>query len=328
MSSNKQKILVTGALGFLASNFIRKFTYENAPYIFVGVDKATTPAALNNGYIHRDFKFHIADLLDKHCIDRIFTYERPDIILHTASIDEFDAHIGKDVVGALQNNIIGTQNIIDICANHKIKRLVFTSSEDVYAGTNPNSDEGKVKQTTEIADINPITYNGISKVSQELLIKASANIHGLNYNIGRFCSLYGQRQAPNNFIPKIINCILNNSFIFLNGEGGAIKDWIYVSDACNALMTLIETKESGQIFNITTNQDISNIELIQKICKLLGRGMDLVKEEVLYQNNSKTDTISMDAGKIKALGWTSKIALPAGLEQVCIWYSKNQFFLK
>jgi dTDP-glucose 4,6-dehydratase len=319
MSQNK--ILITGALGFLGSNFVRINSYGKAKYDLTGIDRANDLSSLNNAYISPKFRFHIGDITDKHCLDRIFAFEKPDFVLHTASISEHDIANKTDAVGLLQNNIVGTQNIIDACDKYQIKRLIFISSDEIYCGPD------KVERIAENANLNPNTLNGINKLTQELIIKAAHTISGLPYNIIRPCSLYGHRQRVNQLIPKVISCIMNKQNIFLNGSSGAIREWIYVSDVCDGITRLLEGNAVNQTWNITANHDISNIELIQKICNLMGGGHDLVKEEVLYKENGCAE-VSMNAEKIKTIGWSHNVNLSEGLISTVDWYQRNKFFLK
>jgi dTDP-glucose 4,6-dehydratase len=308
-------------LGFLGSNYVRINTYGKAKYDLIGIDRANDLSSLNNAYISPKFRFHIGDITDKHCLDRIFAFEKPDYVLHTASISEHDIANKADTVELLQNNIIGTQNIINACDKHQIKRLVFISSDEIYCSTE------KTNRITEDASLNPNTLNGINKLTQELLIKAAHTISGLPYNIVRPCSLYGHRQRVNHLIPKVISCIMNKQNIFLNGSSGVIREWIYVSDVCNGISRLIEGDAVNQTWNITANHDISNIELIQKVCNLMGGGHDLVKEEVLYKENGCAE-VSMNADKIRAIGWSPNVKLSEGLMNTVEWYRENAFFLK
>lgn len=319
----QSKILITGALGFLGNCFVRILSYGKSKYSFAGIDKANNVSSLHNAYVSDKFRFHIGDITDKHCLDRIFTLEKPDYVIHTASISEHNAEPKVETSQLLENNIIGTQNVIDVCIKHQVKRLVFISNEDVYYGA--DNTKGPMLETT---NLNPITIDGIIKLSQELLIKAAGNISGLNYNIIRPCSIYGYRQPANQFIPKVIGCIMNKRNIFLNGSGGVIREWIYITDVCNGIVKLMESKECNDIWNITANQDISNIELIQKICNLMGGGWDLVKDEVLYKDANEQASISMSADKIKGLGWTRNISIPDGLANTIQWYQRNAYMLK
>lgn len=320
---SQSKILITGAFGFLGSCFVRILSYGKPKYSFTGIDKANHASSLHNAYVSDKFRPHIGDVIDKHCLDRIFAFERPDYVIHTSSISQHNAEPKVETSELLENNIIGTQNVIDACIKHQVKRLIFISSEDVYYGA--DNTKGKL---TETANLNPITMDGIMKFSQELLIKAAGNISGLNYNIIRPCSIYGYRQPANQFIPKVIGCIMNKRNIFLNGSGSVIREWIYITDVCNGIVKLLESKECNEVWNITANQDITNIELIQKICNLMDGGWDLIKDEVLYKDANEQVSVSMNADKIKGLGWTRNISIPDGLEASVSWYQKNAYFLK
>jgi len=313
------KVLITGSASFILSNFIRKATYEKLPYILSSVDKIVGNA--NAIYYHKNHSFHLADICDEHIIDKVFQFEQPDVVLHGAAYTAVDDSIISPNQ-FIQNNILGTQNIINACVKHKVKRIIYVSTDEVLGSL-------KIEDPswTEDAPLNPRNPYAATKAAGEMLIKAAYHSYGLTYNIIRSSNNYGPRQTPEKLIPKVIKCILNDQPIPIYGQGLQIRDWTHVFDNCAAFNIIINNGQPNEIYHISANQEITNLELIQKICNKMDKGHNLISH-IPDPRPGHDFRYSINCDKIKKIGWFPKIKLSYGLDQTIDWYLLNQYFLK
>src|SRR5579885_2322213 len=131
VNMSKKKVLITGSAGFIFSNFVRKAIHQKQPYTFVSIDKINNRFAINDIYINKDHQFYLADITDEHCLDVIFDYEKPNIVIHGAAESHVDVSL-KDPNKFIKSNILGTQNIINACLKYKTEKLIYISTDEVY----------------------------------------------------------------------------------------------------------------------------------------------------------------------------------------------------
>lgn len=311
-----KKVLVTGSGGFLFSNFIRKALYNKSEYNFVTIDYCKGPKALNNIYVNKGHQLYVGDVADKHFVDVIFELERPDIVIHGA---EASSHDTSDVI--VHSNVLGTQTIADACVKWKTQRLIYISSDKVYGQLENDS----IPSWKEESVLMPRCTFSASKAAGEMIIQAAHN-NGLDFNIIRSCNTYGPRQNPHNFIPKVITSILSNSEISILGKGLQIREWIFVEDHCNAIMTILNEGKANEIYNVSSGHEFTNIEVFHELCNILERGHDLLKFVVDKPNH--TTRRSLDSSKLRALGWKPGFKLRHGLGLASSWYEKNPWYWK
>lgn len=315
----KKTILITGGGGFLCSNFIRTALFNKSDYRFISIDYCKLPNVLNNIYVNKGHQMYIGNITDRHFIDVIFELERPDIVLHMAAESFVDYSI-NDTTSVIHSNILGTQVIIDACVKWKVKRLVYTSTDKVYGQLSNESEPS----WTEENPLNPLNPYSASKASSELLIKAAYHTYGLEYNITRCCNNYGPRQQIRNFIPNIITNILSKHEVLLFSKGNQLREWMYVEDHYNALMTILDKAPANEIYNISANHEFSKIEVFHEICNIMERGNDLLK--FVEDPKSKQNRYSVNSDKLKNLGWKPHWKFKKGLAMCINWYVNNTWF--
>lgn len=315
-----QKVLITGTCGFIFSNFIRKATYEGQSYKFASIDRIAGNA--NMAYWHKNHSFHIADLRDQHIIDKIFQFEQPDIVIHGAAESFVDTSL-SDPNAFVTSNVLGTQVVVNACIKHNVKKLIYVSTDEVYGQLTSESDTA----WTEEAPLNPRNPYSASKAAGELMVKAAHYSHGLIYNITRSSNNYGPRQTAEKLIPKTIKCIVKGEKIPLYGQGLQIRDWTHVSDNCNAIMTVLKSGKPNETYNISANQELPNIEVIQKICNAMGKGHDLISF-VEDPRKGHDFRYSVDSSKIRELGWSPSYKFKDGIVNTVEWYNMNSWILR
>jgi dTDP-glucose 4,6-dehydratase len=315
------KLLITGSCGFIFGNYVRKLVYDKKPYEVVSLDRV--PAnALNSLYWNKNHTFYPADVTDAHVMDVIFQLEQPDIVIHGAAETFVDTSL-KDPNSFVNSNVLGTQIIINCCVKHKVKRLIYISTDEVYG----QLDDEKSPAWTEDAPLNPRNPYSASKASGELLVKAAHATYGLIYNITRSSNNYGPRQLPEKLLPKAIKCIIEGKKIPIYGQGKQIRDWTYVADNCTAINAILENGAPNEIYNISSHQEFTNVEVIQAVCNAMGSGHDLISfiEDPRPGHDFR---YSVNTDKLKDLGWKPSYKFKEGIVDTVQWYKDNQWFLK
>jgi dTDP-glucose 4,6-dehydratase len=316
-----KKVLVTGTCGFIFSNFIRRvIKYDKQPYEFVSLDRVSGDA--NTVYANKNHVFHLADIRDQHIIDKIFQFEHPDIVIHGAA-ESFVDYSLTDPNSFVTSNILGTQVLLNASIKHKAERFIYISTDEVYGQLTSESDS----PWTEDSPINPRNPYSASKAAGELLVKAAHQSHGLIYNITRSSNNYGPRQTPEKLIPKAIKCVMHDQKIPIYGKGLQIRDWTHVFDNCTAIMAVLNNGAPNETYNISANQELPNVEVIQKVCNAIGKGHDLISF-IEDPRKGHDFRYSIDSSKIKELGWKPTYKFKEGIVETVEWYKLNQWLLK
>lgn len=319
--SKSKRLLITGSAGFVYSSAVRQIIYQKYPYKISSVDRISNNT-LNNVYSNKNHQFYIGDLTDEHFLDIIFQIEKPEIIVHGAAATAVDASLNNPMQ-YVKDNVTATQSLICAAVKYGVERFVLASTDEVLGQLTSEFDES----WTEESKINPRNPYSATKASSELLLLAANKSYNIPYNILRTSNMYGVRQTTDKLIPKVIKCILNNEKIPIFGQGQQIRDWTYVQDHCLALMKILECGSINEIYNISANCEISNIELVNKICNIIGKGHDLISF-IPDPRKSHDFRYSLNTNKIRSLGWSPQTSFKDGLKLTVDWYLNNQWFLK
>jgi dTDP-glucose 4,6-dehydratase len=313
----KKNILCTGTCGFLMGNFVRRAIYEKQPYSFISIDRASNNS-INSLYWNKNHTFHIADITDQHILDVHFQFEHPDIVIHGAAETSVDKSF-SDPELFIKNNISGTQSVINACLKHNVSKIIFLSTNQVYGQLTSDSESS----WTEDSVLNPRNTYAVTKATAEMLIKNS----GLNYNIIRFSNVYGPRQSVDKLIPNTIKSIVQNKLINVYGKGDQIRDWTHFIDAYSSIINVLDNGKNNEIYNVGSGQEFSNIEVIQKICNVVGSGYNLITS-VDDPRRCHDFRYSMNCDKIKNIGWKPTVKFKDGIIETVDWYKNNNWFLK
>lgn len=306
-----QKVLLVGSLGFTLSNFIRKAAYEKSPYKFCGIDKVSDKRYLNNIYNNKIIENnYLADIQDEHIIDNIFEIEKPEIVIHASS--PLDSHSNE----CITSNILGTKILVDKSVKYGVKKIIYLSSDQVYHPLSANLDK-KLKESDYLygKDI-----HSISKIAAENIISSS----GLNYNILRLCQIYGPRQNISQLVPSIIKNIKEESQLTCDFNGLDLMDWMHVFDLSALIINILQNGKDREIYNVSSGQECSPVEITQFLCNILNKGHNLIK----FKSNQTSVSYSLDNNKISNLNWKPMFKLKKGLEDTVDWFQVNQWFLK
>lgn len=319
----KTKLLITGSNGFIFSNFVRKAVYDKTPYELVSIDRVSKSSLINNIYVNKSHTFYLGDICDEHFMNVVFEYEKPDIVLHGAAESFVDSSL-KNPNEFIHSNVLGTQVVINACVKFGVQKLIYISTDECYGALKSSNDMA----WKEDAILNPRNPYSASKASGELLVRAANNSFGLPYIITRASNNYGPRQSEK-LIPTIIKSITNNQKIPVYGNGMFLREWTYVDDNCDALLSILKSDKINEIYNISSNQEFSNIEVVQEVCNAMGKGHDLVEHIADPRGTGHDFRYSVNSGKIKGeLGWIPKMKFKDGIALTAQWYQNNMWFLK
>ena len=307
-------IVVTGAAGFIGSNFVH-FLLNVTDEEIVVIDNLTYAA--NKDYVPRQATFIECDISDQEHVDEVFQKHKPSKVFNFAAESHVDSSIAN-VDPFITTNIIGTVNILRSCVKYNIQKLHHVSTDEVYGSLEYGSEQ-LFREDTPYDPRNPYSA---SKAAAEHMVKAWHNTYGLPYLITSAANNYGPRQHKEKLVPKVIDNALNNRVTNMYGGGQQIRDWIYVEDHCNAIWTLDQQNIINDKFNIASGCEFPNIVITKKILDLLDKPHSLIG--VSNDRPGQDQRYGTDFSKLnKTTGWAPKKEFEAGLKQTVEWYLDN-----
>jgi dTDP-glucose 4,6-dehydratase len=308
------KLLVTGGLGFIGSNFILKLLRESNDFEIINVDAELFGADHKNLHeIKNSKKYHFekGNISNKKFMEE--QIGKCDAVVNFAAESFVDRSI-NDANPFLVSNIRGAFTILDITTKQK-KRMIQISTDEVFGSLSNGT-------ATEESKFNPSSPYAATKAAAELLINSYFITHGSDVVITRCTNNYGPRQFLEKLIPKTIVLAYNDKKIPVYGNGSNIRDWIFVDDHCDAVHLALKNGKSGESYNISANNEISNLAVIKKILELMNKSEELI--EFVEDRPGHDLRYSMDSSKsMKNLGWNVKSNFEDGLEKTIQWYLEN-----
>ena len=311
------KVLVTGGLGFIGSNFCRHLLSENPDDELINVDKigiGANPANLHDIENDKRYTFIKGDICNPQLMNRLI--HQVDAIVNIAAETHVDRSIADPYV-FLQNNTLGTFTILEAIRKHNHKaKLLQVSTDEVYG----EALEGSFTENTPPKPSNPYSA---SKAAADMFALSYHKTFGLDVSITRCTNNFGPYQLPEKLIPKTIIRALRDLPIPIYGSGQNIRDWIYVQDHCEAIATVLKKGNAGEIYNVSAGNEIPNVEIAKKIVGLLHKPENLI---TFVEDRPGHDTrYSLDSSKISStLGWQAKCSFEKSLESTVQWYLNNE----
>ena len=313
------KLLVTGGLGFIGSNFIlnvlkdyQEFKITNLDAKLVGSNLKNVEGVKNN----TSYTFVKGNINNKNLINKLIL--KNDVVLNFAAETHVDRSI-SDSQPFLRSNFHGVHTILEAIKRYK-KKLIQISTDEVYGSLKSGSADEKFP-------LNPSNPYAASKGAAELLIQSYIKTFDCNANITRCTNNYGPRQALEKLIPKTIVLAEKNRKIPLYGTGKNIRDWIYVLDHCNAILKVMFDGKRGESYNISASNEVDNTTIVTKILNIMDKPLDLIE----YTNDRPGHDFrySLDSSKIfKELKWKPRHNFDKGLEETIKWYRINRNWWK
>jgi len=308
------KLLVTGGLGFIGSNFITKILEEKSDFEIVNVDAQLHGADKRNLSIienNENYEFVNGNITNKRLMEELIS--KCDAVVNFAAESFVDRSI-NDANPFLVSNIRGTFTILDIITKQK-KRMIQISTDEVFGSLPKGSADEQTK-------FNPSSPYAATKAAAELLINSFSITHNSDVVITRCTNNYGPRQFPEKLIPKTIILAKQERSIPIYGNGKNLRDWIFVDEHCDAVYEILINGKAGQAYNISANNEISNVQIVHKILEIMGKSNDLI--EFVEDRPGHDQRYSLDSSKIKnEFGWSTKINFEEGIRKTIEWYEKN-----
>ena len=304
-------IFVTGAAGFIGSNFIHHLKQQDYNNIVI-LDKLTYAGSTDNLNPHT-LPIEIVDIADKKQLERVFQTYRPQFIFHFAAESHVDNSI-EDATPFVDTNVTGTLNLLELSVMYKVEKFHHISTDEVYGALGYDD-----PPFTEETPYNPQNPYSASKAASDHFVTAFGNTYGLPILLTNCSNNYGPRQNKEKLIPKTINNILEGKKIPVYAQGQNIRDWIYVEDHCQAILEVFNKGKLGEKYNIGGECEVANIDLVKTIIRLMGASEDLI--EFVDDRPGHDLRYAIDNAKIiEAINWHPSNTLEEGLLKTIDWY--------
>ena len=329
------RILITGGAGFIGSAVVRKAIKEG--HTIKNIDKLTYAAcleSLDSICDHPNYSFEKIDVCNRDDLIDCFNRFKPDAIMHLAA----ESHVDRSIDAPstfIYTNIIGTYEILEASRHFWKKegqpesfRFHHISTDEVYGSL------GATGLFTEKTPYDPKSPYSASKASSDHLVRAWHETYGLPIVLTNCSNNYGPFHFPENLIPVVIIKAISGEKIPIYGTGDNIRDWLYVEDHADALLSVIKDGEIGRSYNIGGKNEATNLELVQKICVLLDN-LQPQKTPYADQITFVTDRpghdqrYAIDPSRIiNELNWKPSVTLDEGLRKTVLWYLENKDWWK
>jgi len=327
---------VTGGSGFIGTNLVR-YLLRNSKNLVVNIDSLTYAGSLENlkSIQHQDnYVFKNLNINNTSAIRELFAEYKPDRLMHLAAESHVDRSI-EDASNFIDTNIIGTYNLLIETRNYlkNVKKDDFRfhhiSTDEVYGDLQDDD-----LPFTEMHNINPSSPYAASKASSDHLVRSWHRTYNLPVVISNCSNNYGPYQFPEKLIPLCILNALEHKPIPIYGNGKQIRDWIFVDDHVEALFKVAMNGDIGETYNIGSNNELRNIDLVYKICEILDKVKPLNKSSNIKTYKDLIEFVDDRAGHdyryaidsskiIHKLGWRPNISLEEGLKNTVNWYLDN-----
>ena len=325
--------LITGGCGFIGSNFVRFILEREPEATIINLDKLTYAGNIHNldGISNSRYHFVHGDICDSELVAKLFNDHQFDGVVHFAA----ESHVDRSIDGPaefVQTNIVGTLNLLEQSREYFNKeeksnfRFLHVSTDEVYGTL---GDKGKFFESTPYDPSSPYSA---SKAGSDHLARAWHRTYGLPVLVTNCSNNYGAYQFPEKLIPlMIINC-LHRKPLPVYGKGENVRDWLFVTDHCEAIHTVLTSGQVGETYNIGGNNEIKNIDVVLTICSLLDEmspredGSKYSKLITYVQDRPGHDfRYAIDATKInQELGWSPKESFETGIRKTIDWYLNNR----
>jgi dTDP-glucose 4,6-dehydratase len=317
------RILVTGGAGFIGSNFLRLAfggTFDGIDSIKV-LDKLTYAGVLSN--IEKltgqnNFEFIVGDICDQKIVESALN--EIDLVINFAA----ESHVDRSISGSkefIQTNVVGVQVILDaIMKKNPNIRFLQISTDEVYGSISEGSWDEKCV-------LEPNSPYSASKASGELIARSYFRTHGIDVVTTRCSNNYGIQHYPEKLIPFFITNLIEGKKLPIYGNGLNVRDWLHVEDHCRGIFLAAKSGKSGEVYNIGGGQELSNIEITNRI--ILEMGADNSMIEFVPDRLGHDLRYSVNWNKIRdELGYSPKIDFTSGLKETIAWYVENEDWWK
>jgi dTDP-glucose 4,6-dehydratase len=330
-------ILVTGGAGFIGANFVLDWLGLDGETV-LNLDRLTYAGNLGNLAAVKDdtrHRFVHGDIGDRGLVASLLATHRPRAIVNFAA----ETHVDRSIHGPaafVETNVVGTFVLLDVARAHFASlpplerdrfRFLHVSTDEVFGSLGPG--DAGFSETTAYAPNSPYSA---SKAAADHLVRAYHHTYCLPVLTTNCSNNYGPRQFPEKLIPLMIHNAIAGKSLPVYGDGGNVRDWLYVGDHCAAIRTVLERGRPGETYNIGGNAERTNLEVVQTLCRILEEqrpGRDYREQIAFVKDRPGHDRrYAIDAAKInRELGWTPRETFETGLARTVRWYLDNGAWL-
>jgi dTDP-glucose 4,6-dehydratase len=311
--------VVTGGAGFIGANFVRHILDENTEDRVVVLDALTYAGHLESlagCEASGRFEFLRGDICEPGLVASVLRRTSPAVVVHLAA----ESHVDRSIHGPapfLRTNVEGTFRVLDAMKELPTGRLVVVSTDEVYGSLGPT---GRFSETSPIQPSSPYAA---SKASADLLAIAYHHTYGLDVVVTRCSNNYGPYQMPEKLIPLMILQALSGEPLPVYGDGQNIRDWIHVSDHCAGIIRCAERGRIGQIYHFGGDAERSNLNVVHRILKKLGKPESLVRFVKDRPGHDRRYAMAFDRARHE-LGFAPRTRFEEGLDATVEWYASQR----
>ncbi|MFC1687641.1 dTDP-glucose 4,6-dehydratase [Patescibacteria group bacterium] len=311
------KLLVTGGAGFMGSNYIHYVLREHEDYEVINLDKLTYAGNLDNLRDIEDdprYTFVKGDIADTKIVSEVA--KGVDAIVNYAA----ETHVDRSILWArdfAMTDVIGTLTLLEATKNFNIPRMVQISTDEVF---------GSIEKGffTEESPFLPNSPYSASKAGGDLMCRAFIKTHSTPVIVTHSVNFFGPYQYPEKVIPLFVTNLMEGKKVPLYGKGANRRQWIYTEDHCAAVDRVLHKGVEGETYNITTGDEISNIELTKIILRELGKGEESI--EYVKDRLGHDFRYALNDDRIRDLGWKPKVGFEKGIQKTIDWYKENTWW--
>ncbi len=313
------KILITGGAGFMGSNAVRYFLKTYPDIQIVNLDKLTYAGNSENlKGLENDprYRFVKGDIADEKIVDE--AVKGVDAIINYAAETHVDRSI-LDPKAFIVTDVLGTHTLLEAARKHEVKKYIQISTDEVF-GSIP---KGKFKETSPFEPNSPYAA---SKAGGDHLCRAYFQTYGVPTIVTHSCNFFGPHQYPEKLIPLFITNLIEGKKVPVYGDGQQVREWIFTEDHCRAVDTIVQKGKEGEVYNIGTGSEKTNLEITNLL--LAGLGKDESSIEHVKDRPGHDRRYAINSGKLRKLGWKPKVSFEEGISRTIKWYKTNETWWK
>jgi dTDP-glucose 4,6-dehydratase len=318
------RVLVTGGMGFIGSNFVRLLLAERPEWTVWNLDLLTyagnpenLAGAVDGAESEGRYRFLRGDIVEAESMARVFDEGRFEAVVHFAA----ESHVDRSIQSAapfVRTNVMGTQVLLDQARATGTARFVHVSTDEVYGDLGPED-----PPFSEATPIQPSSPYSASKAASDHLVLAHHRTHGMDVVVTRCSNNYGPYQFPEKLIPLMITHALAGRELPVYGRGENVRDWIHVEDHCRGVLAALERGEPGSTYNFGGAAERRNIDVVRRILAALGVPESRIRYVTDRPGHDRRYAIDFRKAE-RELGWGPAREFEQGLADTVAWYLENR----
>lgn len=308
------RVLVTGGLGFIGSNFVR-YVLRNRDWEVTNLDKQTysgNPENLRDVEKNPRYRWVREEITDAETVRRLMSHA--DVVVHFAA----ETHVDRSILDSqafLKTNVMGTHCLLEAARHSSVKLFLHVSTDEVYGSVEKG-------ESLENDPLLPNSPYAASKAASDLVARSYNVTYGLPVIITRCSNNFGPYQYPEKALPLLITNAIDDQSFPLYGDGRHVRDWIYVLDHVKALVLLVEKGTPGEIYNIGGTFSLSNREMVSLVLGHMNKPESLIQKVADRPGHDRR--YALHCGKLKSLGWSAQTTFDTALKETLDWYGSHE----